>query len=296
LFSALDDREVDSVLLHELMHVKRHDNLLRLCQSGVVAIFWFHPLVWWLDRRLRWESERACDEAVLRLTGANRVYASGLFKAMRFALGLNLPGVSGMSRLRLQSRIQAVLNHQNRKDSPVKLALTASTLVGFFGLATLVASAPAGLDGTGAPAAQNQAAENSGGQDKPAPADSAATTAPGSKVFDISELDQMPIARVQVAPLYPAALRKAGVFGEVIIGFVVEEQGNVIAVMVVPPKDQKDGRTVKYGDKIVTFSNDERFGQAAMDAVRQWRFRPGEKDGKPVKVRMSVPIVFSFND
>jgi len=104
-FAALEDREVDAVLLHELMHVKRHDNLLRLCQAGVVAIFWFHPLVWWLDRRLRWESERACDEGVLRLTGANRAYASGLCKATRFALGLNLPGVSGMSRMRLQARI-----------------------------------------------------------------------------------------------------------------------------------------------------------------------------------------------
>jgi hypothetical protein len=273
LFSALDDQEVDAVLLHELMHVKRHDNLLRLCQSGVVALFWFHPLVWWLDRRLRWESERACDEGVLRLTGANRVYASGLFKAMRFALGLNLPGVSGMSRLWLQSRIQAVLNHQNRKDSPVKFTITASVLVALFGLATLVASTPAASDGTGVPAAA------------------------GSKVFNISELDQMPVARSELAaPVYPAALRKVGLAGEVIVGFVVDEQGNVGDVKGSPPKDQKDGRTVKYGDVVFTFSNDERFDQAAMEAVRQWKFSPGKKDGKPVKVRMSVPIVFTFKD
>jgi len=143
LFSALDEKEVESVLLHELVHVKRHDNLLRLFQAGVVALFWFHPIVWWLDRRLRWESESACDEAVLRLTGANRVYATGLFKAVRYALELDLPGVSGMSRTGLQPRLRAVLNHQNRKDSPVKLALTVSSLIAFFGLATLVASTPA---------------------------------------------------------------------------------------------------------------------------------------------------------
>jgi beta-lactamase regulating signal transducer with metallopeptidase domain len=272
LFSTLEDREVDSVLLHELMHVKRHDNLLRLCQSGVVAIFWFHPLVWWLDRRLRWESERACDEGVLRLTGASRVYASGLFKAMRFALGLNLPGVSGMSRLRLQSRIQAVLNHQNRKDSPVKLTITASALVALFGLATLVASTPAASDGTAAPAA------------------------PGSKVFNISELDQIPMARVQAPPVYPAELRKAGMCGEAIVGFVVDEQGNVGDVRVVPPKDPKDARKMKMGDVEITLINDERFDQAAMEAVRQWKFTPGKKDGKPVKVLLSVPIVFTFKD
>ena len=278
LFSALDGREVDSMLLHELMHVKRHDNLLRFFQTGVVAIFWFHPLVWWLDRRLRWESERACDEGVLRLTGANRVYANGLFKAMRFALGLNLPGVSGMSRLRLQSRIQAVLNHQNRKESPVKLTLTVSTLVGFFGLATLAASTPTASGGTDTPAAKNQAAEDSGSSGKSASADSAATNpSGGGNVFDLSELDQIPVVRTQKQPHYPAALKKAGVNGEVVVGFVVNEQGDV-------------------GDVKVVRSSDQRFDRAATDAVRQWTFSPGMKNGKPVNVRISVPIVFTTSE
>jgi TonB family protein len=268
---------VDSVLLHELMHVKRHDNLLRLFQAGVVALFWFHPLVWWLDRRLRWESERACDEGVLRLTGANRVYASGLFKAMRFALGLNLPGVSGMSRLRLQSRIQAVLNHRNRKDSPVKLSLTVSTLVGFFGLATLMASAPASPGGTDAPAAKNQAAEDSGAPGKPAPADSPATNPSGRNVLNISELDQIPVGKLQVPPVYPKELKVAGVQGTVVIGLVLDKQG-------------------KVGDLMVVSSSDHRFEQVAMDAVRQWKFSPGLKGGKPVNVRMSIPIVFSLSE
>jgi beta-lactamase regulating signal transducer with metallopeptidase domain len=114
LFSALDEKEVESVLVH----VKRHDNLLRLFQAGVVALFWFHPLVWWLDRRLSWESESACDEAVLRVTGASRVYATGLFRAVRYALELNLPGVSRMLRTGLQSRLRAVLNHQGRNSAP----------------------------------------------------------------------------------------------------------------------------------------------------------------------------------
>jgi TonB family protein len=275
LFSALDDREVDSVLLHELMHVKRHDNLLRFCQSGVVALFWFHPLVWWLDRHLRWESERACDEGVLRITGANRVYASGLFKAMRFALGLNLPGVSGMSRLRLQSRIQAVLSHQNRKDSPVKLALMVSTLVGFFGLATLVASTPPAPEGTTGAAAQNQPAGNSGGQSQSAPSGNIATTPPAGGIFDISQVDQIPVVRTQTPPIYPAELKKAGAKGEVVVSWVVDEQG-------------------KVGEVKIYSSTNHGFDQAAMDAVRQWTFSPGMKNGKPVNVLISCPIVFSF--
>jgi hypothetical protein len=296
LFSALDEKEVESVLLHELVHVKRHDNLLRLFQAGVVALFWFHPLVWWLDRRLRWESESACDEAVLRLTGAGRVYATGLFKAVRYALELDLPGVSGMSRTGLQSRLRAVLNHQDRKDSPVKLALTVSTLVGFFGLATLVASTPTAPGGAAAPIDETQASESSGAPDKSASAESPTDTAAGGKILDFGEVDQKPVAKLRVSPVYPTELKGTNICGEAFVAFVVDERGNVSDVNPFPFKDQKAERTVDIGGVKVSISRDQRFDQAAFDAVRQWRFSPGLKGGKPVKVRMSVPIVFTLNE
>ncbi len=257
LLSALDDQEAESVLLHELMHVKRRDNLLRLCQAAVVAVFWFHPLVWWLDRRLRWESERACDEGVLRLTRANRAYATGLFKATRYALGLDLPGVSGMSRMRLQSRLCAVLNHQHRKDSPVKLALTGTALAGLFGLTALVTTNPATADETKSSAPQQFAAQ-------------AAET-----VYEIGELDVPPKVRTQTQPKYPAELKKAGVKGELVLSFVVDRDGNV-------------------GEIRVVTATDERFIPPATEAVRQWKFIPGTKNGRPVNVLMQLPIVFSF--
>jgi len=276
LFPALDDKEAESVLLHELVHVKRHDNLLRIFQAGVVAVFWFHPLVWWLDRRLRWESERACDEQVLRLTGENQAYASGLFKAMRYALGLDLPGVSGMSRMRLKSRIQAVLNHQNRKDSPVKLAITTSALIGLFGLTTLFAAAPVPgpAEGTAA-ATPSKTAEQSVDQSKAAPDLGATTPSPAGKVWNITELDQIPIVRLQTQSVFSSELKKAGMKAEVIVSWVLDLDGNV-------------------GEVKVYSSTDHRFDQASMDAVRQWKFRPGMKDGHPVKVAMTCPIVFTF--
>jgi len=277
LFSTLDEKEVESVLLHELVHVKRHDNLLRLFQAAVVALFWFHPLVWWLDKRLRWESESACDEAVLRLTGANRVYATGLFKAVRYALELDLPGVSGMSRIGLQSRIHAVLNHQDRKDSPVKLAITVSTLIGFFGFATLLASTPAAPGGSASPADQQTALANDNAQSKTASADNATADQPSGRILDISELDQIPVVQKQAAPVYPSAYLKTGAQATVIVGFVLDEHGIV-------------------GASEVVSSTNHGFDQASMDAVRQWTFSPGLKAGKPVKVRMSVPIVFTISE
>lgn len=200
LFLTLDDTELDSVLLHELAHVRRRDNLLRLLQAGAVCLLWFHPLVWWLDKRLLWESEKACDETVLRLTGSSRSYAEGLAKTMRYALGLGLPGVSGMSRIGLSARLHDILNHKKRKDSPVKNVLLSSALLGLLGLSTLLAS----------------------------PADPTAPQAPAENVFNLADLDQRPVAIKQSGPLYPAECRKAHVNGEVVVRFIVNREGKVV--------------------------------------------------------------------
>ena len=56
-----------AILAHELCHVRRRDNLTAAIHMIVEAVFWFHPLVWWISARLMEERERACDEAVLEL-------------------------------------------------------------------------------------------------------------------------------------------------------------------------------------------------------------------------------------
>ena len=63
--------QLESVLAHELCHIRRRDNLATAMHMVVEAVFCFHPLVWWLGARLIGERERACDEEVLR-SGNNR--------------------------------------------------------------------------------------------------------------------------------------------------------------------------------------------------------------------------------
>src|SRR6266478_3173361 len=71
------------VLSHELAHIARHDWLLQICAEVTRCFYWFHPLVWLASARLRQESERASDDAVLRSGIAPSHYASQLLELAR---------------------------------------------------------------------------------------------------------------------------------------------------------------------------------------------------------------------
>ncbi|MEX2121988.1 MAG: M56 family metallopeptidase [Pirellulales bacterium] len=57
--------QLEPLLAHELVHVRRGDALIGLVQIIVQCLWWFHPLVWWANRRIAYERERCCDEEVV---------------------------------------------------------------------------------------------------------------------------------------------------------------------------------------------------------------------------------------
>ena len=77
------------VLMHELAHVRRWDNLTRLLHRLVSAVLFFHPAVWLCGRMLRREAEQACDDLVVCTTGRSEAYARGLAHVAERAAHLN---------------------------------------------------------------------------------------------------------------------------------------------------------------------------------------------------------------
>ncbi len=62
----LDQREFNAVLLHELAHARRRDNLIRLLYEISLSALWFHPLIWLAGMRMALYRELSCDESVIR--------------------------------------------------------------------------------------------------------------------------------------------------------------------------------------------------------------------------------------
>jgi len=93
-------------------------------------------------------------------------------------------------------------------------------------------------------------------------------------IFEIDQLDTPPRPIRQVAPIYPLEFARNRVRGQVRLVFVVDAEGLVENI------------------QIETASHPE-FGESAREAVRQWRFQPGERNQRPVRTRVRLPIPFN---
>jgi beta-lactamase regulating signal transducer with metallopeptidase domain len=107
--SRLSPAELDAVIRHELCHVRHRDNLTAAVHMFAEAVFWYHPMVWWVGRKLLNERERACDEAVIDLGIAPRTYAEGILNACRLSLESRLGVVAGAGGSGLKHRIEAII-------------------------------------------------------------------------------------------------------------------------------------------------------------------------------------------
>jgi hypothetical protein len=78
VMNELSADELNQILLHELAHLRRWDDWTNLAQKVVRALFFFHPAVWWIEKRVCLEREMACDDAVIAETASPRAYAECL--------------------------------------------------------------------------------------------------------------------------------------------------------------------------------------------------------------------------
>ena len=197
-----------AALRHEAAHVARFDLWTNLLAHLVCAMYWFHPLVWAVARRLREEQELACDDAAVLSGTAPEVYAEALVAAARFLrppVTTSMIGCHMVTNNSLQSRIARLLDVELPRMSTLnalrRVALASAAVAVCVGLLTAQAPTPA------VPAAD--------------------------KVYKVSNGIQAPKVLHKVDPDYTEEAKAAGIDGTVRLSVVVGADGQARAITVV---------------------------------------------------------------
>lgn len=138
LAEQLPDAQLKAVLLHELMHLRRGDVWVNCAQALIQIVFWWHPLLWLANARIRSLREEAVDDAVmLALDDKAESYAPTLLEVAKFALDRPLAslGLVGIleSRSALRQRIERLLVF----SAPRKAGLTILSIIGVVAFAAV---------------------------------------------------------------------------------------------------------------------------------------------------------------
>jgi TonB family protein len=204
LSRGIDREHLEPIIAHEMVHVVRRDNLLALVHTAVNAVFWFHPLVWWIGARLIDERERACDERVLALGHEPGSYARGILRTCELCVASPLATAAGISGGELKERITRIMRNE---PAPPLSALTKSAIV-LVALALVIVPIAAASGGStyGAVAAQDNEPRE--------------VYRPGGDV-------RAPTLRKEVRPHYSERAKAEKIEGEVHMECVVKADGTV---------------------------------------------------------------------
>jgi beta-lactamase regulating signal transducer with metallopeptidase domain/HEAT repeat protein len=178
-----------AVLLHELAHVRRRDLLGHTLARVCCALYWFHPLVWVAMRRLRAESERACDDLALACGTRPSDYAEHLLDILTSVRAHRTPtmAMAMATRSEFEGRMLAILDPHLTRTAPTRLQ--ASTLAGGVMMFAIVTGAAIPRDASSPPpdaravAALDTAADSTGD----------AVAAPLSRPVPAVRAEQLPV-------------------------------------------------------------------------------------------------------
>lgn len=114
--AGLSPAQLESILAHELAHIRRHDYLVNLLQSVVETLLFYHPAVWWVSRQIREEREHCCDDIAVKICGDPVAYARALatLEEMRPASAQLVLAANGAPLLQ---RIQRLLGRSTKGTS-----------------------------------------------------------------------------------------------------------------------------------------------------------------------------------
>jgi beta-lactamase regulating signal transducer with metallopeptidase domain len=129
--TGLTPQQLESVLAHELAHIRRHDYLVNLFQVVVETLLFYHPAVWWVSGQVRIEREHACDDSAVAVCGDPVAYARALTRMERLRRDTPLLAVNADGG-KLKGRIRRLIENTQGSRSSSSLLMGLLFVAAFF--------------------------------------------------------------------------------------------------------------------------------------------------------------------
>lgn len=133
-FTHMSSDQLEAIMAHELAHIRRYDYLVNVFQSFMEALFFYHPVVWMIQKRIRKERENCCDDLAVSYSGEKTTYIKAL------ALIQEIPASYPSQLLAIGSEKFQLLNRINRiiKREKMKTNLRDKLLAGFIMISAVI--------------------------------------------------------------------------------------------------------------------------------------------------------------
>ena len=329
-FAGMDAVHQRAIAAHELFHVARRDWAFHVAEEAILALFWFHPAVWWVVNRIRLSREQVVDQQVVELTGARKPYLCALLEIAASSghlKGLTAPAFLNESRL--AERIRMLV-----KEDIISKRRTVFALGGLVALTLTAGLASVRAFPLRAPAAAAEETKTAG--DPPLkivkkiqpvyPLEAKKAAIQGVVTLSVTALQDGSVSKVDVIGGDPAlenaavdAVRQwqfapldvASAVTKIEINFTLQDVSKPVPIYKPNPvytpeaKAAKIQGTVilrvtiepdgKVGDVKIIQGLDKGLDQEAADTVKTWKFKPATKAGKPIAVKTAIEINFRLN-
>jgi TonB family protein len=255
--AGLPEAEVNAVLAHEFAHIQRNDFLKNLGYELLALPVSYHPLFWLTRERIMESREMICDQMAAELSDRD-AYAHSLLRLASLlveGMSIRIPHAIGIFDANtLERRIMRLTERRNEIRGWRRLGIAAACAV--LGVGTCASALALGIH---VDAVAKDGADS--GTKKAGP------VAVSAKVMESQLL-------TKVAPTYPVEAKKERIQGKVVLNAVIGKSGSV--------------------ENLGVGSGPKELQQSALDAVRQWTYKPFLLNGDPVEVKTTITVTYTL--
>lgn len=259
-FLEMDPMLQRPIACHELLHVRRRDWLFVVIEDTLCSLFWFHPAIWWAVGRTQLYREQMVDREVLNVTGERKPYLESLLHiASMRSRPLAVPAPLFLRECHLAQRIALMLKEVAMSKTRVIVSVSAAVVI-----LLCTGRLATGWFPLKAPGVSQESTRQA----------THVVAKPLREPIRVGGNVQESKLLVKVEPVYPDLAKRARVSGVVILQVTVNEAGEVYEAKVLRGHPMLD--------------------EAAVDAVKQWRYSPTLLNGEPVPAMATVTVIFSL--